>query len=191
MDHGAEPPVKMSSLSLRLFVFRLQYPRTNIAHPNFCFGSQCAFCLPVLHPNFSLIHFNVFFFPHSTTPSATQRITKSNKWSRFLHRCFLGTLMTTDVSGSGIISRVANDQGVWRCPYLTKVRALTLGTHLFARFSLLSLLIDLSFVYHLSFIPLQKRFGPFLIPFPAFLPPRKSSIGGRHLCYPNSILLFV
>jgi hypothetical protein len=61
----------------------------------------------------------------------------------------------------------------------------------FARFSLLSSLIDLSFVYHLSFIPFQTRFGPFFIPFPAFLPPRKSSISERHLTYPNSILLFV
>ena len=39
----------------------------------------------------------------------------------------------------------------------------------FACFPLLSLLLDHSFLYHFSFIPLQTGFGPFLIPFPAFL----------------------
>jgi hypothetical protein len=36
-------------------------------------------------------------------------------------------------------------------------------------FSRVSLLIDRSFLYHLSFIPFQMRFGLFLIRFPAFL----------------------
>jgi len=100
------------------------------------------------------IHFAFFFFPHFTTPS-TYRSTQTNEWLRFLHRCFPGNLMMMDVSGSGVTSRVANDQGVGRCPYPTKVCTLTLADSSFAR---CSLPIDYSFLYCSLFIPLIDSF---------------------------------
>ena len=54
----------------------------NIAHPNFCFGSQdhrSAFRLPIPHPVLNEIRFASFFFPRSTIPSPADRNTKANK----------------------------------------------------------------------------------------------------------------
>jgi hypothetical protein len=73
-----------------------------------------------------------------------------------------------DVGGRGTTSRVANDRGVGWCPYPTKVCALTLSDSFLAR-SFLSQVVDHSFLYHLSFIPLQTCSRLFLIPFPASL----------------------
>ena len=57
-------------------------------------------------------------------PTVTHKLTNS-----FLHCCFPGTLMTTDISGWRITSGLTNDQGVGQCSYPTKVCALTLGVH--------------------------------------------------------------
>jgi len=110
----------------------------NIGHPHFCLGLQrhrCTFRSPVLHI-LNAIGLTLFFFLHSSILSATRHNTSANKWFHFHHRCFPGTLMTTDVSGGGITSQVANDQRVGRCPYSTQVCALTLGDSFFARCSL-------------------------------------------------------
>ena len=133
-----------------------------IAASSKCFSFTCT----PSHPQRNPLR---FLFPfRSTTPSAMHHTTKANKLFLSLHRCFPGTLVTSDVGGNEITSRVANNQVVGRCPYPTKVYALTLGNSFLAR-SFLSLVIDHSFLYHLSFIPFQTCSRLFLIPFPVSL----------------------
>jgi len=93
---------------------------------------------------------------------------RPSQFFRSLHRWFHGSLVTTGIGGSGITSRVANDQGGGRYPYPTRVCALTLGDSFLAH-SFVSLVIDHSFLYHLSFIPFQTGSGLFLFHSPPFL----------------------
>jgi hypothetical protein len=162
------------SLHLRLLFLCLQWPCTiSSKHPPSQFflwiaasSKRFLFTCTPSHPPRNPLCF--FFLFRCTTASATHQITNANKLFCFLHRCFPGTLVTTDVGERGITSWVTDGQGVERCPYPTKVYALTHGDSFLAH-SFLSLAVDHSFLYHFSFIPFQTRSGLFLFHPPPFL----------------------
>lgn len=83
----------------------------------------------------------------------------------------LGTLMTTDVSGSGITQPDCEWSRTRTVVIFDKSLFLRCCSQdsSFAHFPLLSLVIDHSFLFRLSFILFQMRFGSFLIPTPTFL----------------------
>ena len=168
--------VRSVSLCFRALFLCLQWPCTipSKQHLSQFFlwiaasSKRFSFTCTPSHPQRNPLRFPFPF--RSTTPSATHRTTKSNKLFLSLHRCFPGTLVTTDVGGNGITHRVANNQVVGRCPYPTKVYALTLSDSFLAR-SFLSLVIDHPFLYHLSFIPFQRALDLFLFHSPSLLKP--------------------